>query len=40
MELIKSVNRSKNTTFLISTHDEGIADQCESRVEIRDGHIS
>ncbi|WP_417481934.1 ABC transporter ATP-binding protein [Maricaulis sp.] len=40
MDLIKTVNEREKTTFLISTHDEGIAAQCESRVEIRDGRIS
>ncbi|HBZ44679.1 MAG TPA: ABC transporter ATP-binding protein [Maritimibacter sp.] len=40
MDLIKAVNKSENATFLISTHDERIAGQCSSRVEIGDGHIS
>lgn len=40
MDLIKAVNKSENATFLISTHDERIAGQCPSRVEIGDGHIS
>ena len=40
MALIKSVNRNERTTFLISTHDEGIAAQCESRIVIRDGRIA
>lgn len=39
MDLIKQVNERENTTFLISTHNENIARQCESRVEIRDGRI-
>lgn len=40
MALIKRVNKSENTTFLISTHDEDIAAQCTSQIEIRDGQIS
>jgi lipoprotein-releasing system ATP-binding protein len=40
MDLIKVVNETERTTFLISTHDEGIAAQCASRVEISDGQIS
>jgi len=40
MALIKSVNESEQTTFLISTHDEGIAAQCASRIVISDGRIS
>jgi lipoprotein-releasing system ATP-binding protein len=39
MSLIKEINEREKTTFIISTHDEGIADQCESRVEIKDGRI-
>ena len=40
MALIKSVNRNERTTFLISTHDEGIAALCESRIVIGDGRIA
>ena len=40
MDLIKRVNKSENTTFLTSTHDEDIAEQCTSRIEIRDGQIT
>lgn len=39
MALIKEINEREKTTFIISTHDEGIAKQCENRVEIRDGRI-
>lgn len=39
MSLIKELNESEKTTFIISTHDESIADQCEIRVEIKDGRI-
>lgn len=40
MELIGRVNRTEGTTFLISTHDPGIASQCSNRIEIRDGRIT
>ena len=39
MSLIKGLNEREKTTFIISTHDESIADQCEIRVEIKDGRI-
>ena len=39
MSLIKELNEREKTTFIISTHDESIADQCEIRVEIKDGRI-
>ncbi|WP_260519078.1 ABC transporter ATP-binding protein [Aliiroseovarius sp. M344] len=39
MSLIKEINQRQQTTFIISTHDEGIANQCESRIEIKDGQI-
>jgi ABC-type lipoprotein export system ATPase subunit len=29
--LIKEINAREKTTFIILTHDEGIANQCESR---------
>ena len=39
MSLIKELNEREKTTFIISTHDESIADQCEIRVEIKDERI-
>lgn len=39
MELIRSINQSMATSFLISTHDEHIAAQCPRRVELLDGRI-
>ena len=39
MSLIKELNEREKTTFIISTHDESIADQFEIRVEIKDGRI-
>lgn len=39
MELIRSINRTHATSFLISTHDEHIAAQCPRRIELLDGGI-
>jgi lipoprotein-releasing system ATP-binding protein len=39
MDLIRSINRSMATSFLISTHDEHIAGQCPRRIELLDGRI-
>lgn len=39
MDLIRSMNRSMKTSFLISTHDEHIAGQCQRRIELLDGRI-
>lgn len=39
MDLIRSINRSMATSFLISTHDEHIAAQCPRRIELLDGRI-
>lgn len=40
MSLIERVNGSYATTFLISTHDERIAERCNRRVLMVDGRIS
>ncbi|WP_417309068.1 ABC transporter ATP-binding protein [Devosia sp.] len=40
MELIEEINREEQTTFLISTHDETIADYCRRRVLVRDGKVT
>jgi hypothetical protein len=40
VDLIARVNKSGNTAFLFSTHNEDIAAQCTSRIGIRDGQIS
>lgn len=37
MGLIAEINRNENTTFLISTHDEKIADTCRRRIRVADG---
>ncbi len=39
MDLIRSINRTMATSFLISTHDEHIAAQCQRRIELLDGRI-
>lgn len=39
MDLIRSINQSMATSFLISTHDEHIAAQCTRRIELLDGRI-
>jgi lipoprotein-releasing system ATP-binding protein len=39
MNLIRSINQTMATSFLISTHDEHIAAQCPRRIELLDGRI-
>jgi len=39
MDLIRSINQTIATSFLISTHDEHIAAQCSRRIELLDGRI-
>ena len=39
MDLIRSINRTMETSLLISTHDEHIAAQCPRRIELLDGRI-
>ena len=39
MDLIRSINQTMATSFLISTHDEHIAAQCQRRIELLDGKI-
>ena len=39
MDLIRSINQTMSTSFLISTHDEHIAAQCPRRIELLDGQI-
>ncbi len=39
MSLIRSINEKMSTSFLISTHDEHIAGQCQRRIELLDGRL-
>lgn len=39
MDLIRLINQTMATSFLISTHDEHIAAQCPRRIELLDGRI-
>lgn len=39
MALLRTINQSMGTSFLISTHDEMIAAQCPRRIELLDGRI-
>lgn len=39
MDLIREINATMDTSFLISTHDEHIASQCRRRIELLDGRI-
>lgn len=39
MVLIHRINEMTQTSFLISTHDEKIASQCERRIELLDGKV-
>jgi lipoprotein-releasing system ATP-binding protein len=40
MDLIAEINREEGTTFLISTHDEKIADVCRRRIVVGDGRVT
>jgi len=39
LALIRELNREERTAFLISTHDENVADQCVRRVTMIDGRL-
>ena len=39
MDLIRKINQSMGSSFLISTHDEHIAGRCHRRIELLDGRI-
>lgn len=39
MEMIEQINREMGTSFLISTHDEHIAERCPRRIELLDGAL-
>jgi putative ABC transport system ATP-binding protein len=38
-ELMRSVNKEKNVTFLIVTHERDLASYCDRTIELRDGRI-
>ena len=40
MNLLRDINRTDNTTFLISTHDNNVAVNCDKIVRIADGKIA
>jgi len=40
MDLITQINRQEGTTFLISTHDEKIADLCQRQIVVGDGVVT
>jgi len=40
MDLIAEINREEGTTFLISTHDEKIADLCRRQIVLGDGVVT
>jgi len=39
MDLIRTINKTMGSSFLISTHDEHIASRCQRRIELLDGRI-
>jgi lipoprotein-releasing system ATP-binding protein len=39
MDLIRTINQTMGSSFLISTHDEHIAARCQRRIELLDGRI-
>lgn len=40
MELVAQINREEGTTFLISTHDEKIANLCRRQIVVGDGVVT
>lgn len=38
-KLMREIHREKNTTFMLVTHDERIAERCDRVIRIQDGHI-
>ncbi len=39
MDLVRTINETMGSSFLISTHDEHIAARCQRRIELLDGRI-
>lgn len=40
MDLIAEINRDQGTAFLISTHDEKIAERCRRQIAVQDGVVT
>ncbi len=40
MALLREINRTDKTTFLISTHDPDIAAYCDRQINVIDGHVA
>ena len=40
MKLLRDINRTEGSTFLISTHDPSIAARCDRRIEVVDGRLA
>jgi lipoprotein-releasing system ATP-binding protein len=40
MDLIGEINANEQTTFLISTHDEKIAETCRRQIRVVDGRTA
>ena len=38
-ELLFTMNKERNITLVVVTHDEDLAKRCDRRIEIRDGHV-
>ena len=38
-ELLKDINKELNTTFILITHDQKVAQQTDRVIEIQDGHV-
>lgn len=39
LELIKEMNKDSQVTFIIVTHDNNVADECQRKISIQDGKI-
>jgi putative ABC transport system ATP-binding protein len=39
MHLLRAMNETEGTTFLIVTHDEAIAAQCQRTIVMSDGQV-
>lgn len=39
MDLLSRLNKEKNTTIIVVTHDQNIADQCQRVIRLKDGKV-